>query len=50
MVNLEVEWRFRRPVAVKVDAENRIFVADSGRHRIQIYDKVKQFEEPSLNL
>ena len=50
MVNLEVEWRFRRPVTVKVDAENRIFVADSGRHRIQIYDKVKQFEEPSLNL
>ena len=30
-VNLEPEWRFRRPVAVNVDAHDRIFVLESAR-------------------
>ena len=49
-VNLEPEWRFRRPVAVKVDKQDRIFVLEAARHRIQVYDKVKDYEEHSLNL
>jgi len=49
-VNLEPEWRFRRPVAVNVDAAGRIFVLEATRHRIQVYNKVKDFEEASLNL
>jgi DNA-binding beta-propeller fold protein YncE len=49
-VNLEPEWRFRRPVAVNVDAEGRIFVLEAARHRIQVYNKVKEFEDAALNL
>lgn len=49
-VNLEEEWRFRRPVAVNVDAEDRIFVLEVNRGRIQIYNKERDFEEAPLNL
>ena len=35
-VDLEPEWRFRRPVAVKVDRDDRIFVLEAARHRMQI--------------
>jgi hypothetical protein len=49
-VNLEPEWRFRRPVAVNVDAAGRIFVLEATRHRLQVYTKVKDFEDASLNL
>ena len=49
-VNLEPEWRFRRPVAVRVDENDRIFVLEANRHRVQIYDKVKDYEEHPLNL
>ena len=49
-VNLEPEWRFRRPVAVQIDEQDRIFVLEAARHRIQIYDKVKDYEEHPLNL
>ena len=48
--NMEPEWRFRRPVAVNVDANDSIFVLETARHRLQIYDKVKDYEEHSLNL
>ena len=48
--NLEPEWRFRRPVAVNVDADDRIIVLESYRHRLQIYNKVRDYEEHSLNL
>ena len=44
-VNPELDWRFRRPVAVKVDANDTIFVAEIGQHRIQVYNKVKDFVE-----
>ena len=46
----EQEKWFLRPVAVNVDAEDRIFVLENGRHRFQIYNKVKDFEESRLNL
>lgn len=49
-VNLEPEWSFGRPVAVNVDAEDRIFVLESARGRIQIYNKEKDFEDAPLNL
>src|SRR5437867_2252072 len=49
-VDLEPEWRFRRPVAVNVDAAGRIFVLEATRHRLQVYNKVKDFEDASLNL
>jgi DNA-binding beta-propeller fold protein YncE len=49
-VNLEPEWRFRRPVAVNVDDQGRIFVLEATRHRFQVYIKEKDFEEHPLNL
>ena len=49
-VNLEPEWRFRRPVSVRVDENDRIFVLEANRHRVQVYDKVKEYEEHPLNL
>ena len=49
-VDLEPEWRFRRPVAVKIDQQDRIFVLEAARHRLQIYNKVKDYEEHPLNL
>ena len=49
-VNLEPEWRFRRPVSVRVDENDRIFVLEAARHRIQVYDKLKDYEEHPLNL
>ncbi len=48
--NMEPEWRFRRPVAVNLDAEDRLFVAEAVRHRIQIYTKEKNYAEAALNL
>ena len=48
--NMEPEWRFRRPVAVKVDENDRLFVLETARHRIQIYNKEKDYEEHPINL
>ena len=48
--NMEVEWRFNRPVAVNLDANDRIFVAESVRHRIQVYNKEKDYAEAAINL
>jgi DNA-binding beta-propeller fold protein YncE len=49
-VNLEPEWRFRRPVAINVDADDQIYVLESVRHRFQVYQKEKEYEEAALNL
>ena len=48
--NMEVEWRFRRPIAVNLDAQDRLFVAEAVRHRIQIYTKERNYAEAALNL
>ncbi len=48
--NMEPEWRFRRPVAVNVDEQDRIFVLESARHRLQVYNKEKDYEEHPINL
>ena len=37
---LEMEKRFREPIAVEVDEQNRIMVLDCRRDRIQVYKKV----------
>jgi DNA-binding beta-propeller fold protein YncE len=49
-VNLEPEWRFGRPVAVNVDDQDRIFVLESWRGRIQVYNKDKEYEDFPLSL
>jgi len=36
---IEREKLFWGPIAVSVDAEDRIFVVESARHRIQVYQK-----------
>jgi hypothetical protein len=38
--SLEPEKRFFHPVGIEVDSENRIIVAECGRHRLQVYRKV----------
>ena len=48
--NMEPEWRFRRPVAINVDEQDRIFVLESARHRLQVYNKEKDYEEHPINL
>ena len=48
--NMEVEWRFNRPIAVNVDADDRLFVAEAVRHRVQIYTKERNYAEAALNL
>ena len=40
MANLEPQKLFHGPVSVRVDALGRMYVADCGPHRIQIYQKV----------
>ena len=39
MAQLEPARRLRAPTSVKVDDERRLFVTDTGSHRIQIYKK-----------
>ena len=40
---LEREKLFRGPIGVEVDDQDRIFVVDSGRNRIQIYRKIPPY-------
>ena len=49
-VDLILESRFRRPVAVNVDDQGRIMVLETQRGRTQIYTKDKDFVDASLNL
>lgn len=47
----EPEWRFAMPRAVVFDAaQSRLLVLDTQRCRLQIYDKVKDYDVPQLNL
>ena len=48
--NMEVEWRFNRPIAVKLDSEDRLYIAEAVRHRIQIYTKERNYAEAAINL
>jgi sugar lactone lactonase YvrE len=46
----EEEKVFLRPIAVEIDDQDRIFVLENGRHRVQVYNKDKNFLEAQLNL
>ena len=47
----EPEWRFAMPRGLVFDvAGNRLLVLDTQRCRIQIYDKLKHYDVPQLNL
>ena len=48
--NMEVEWRFNRPIAVRLDAEDRLYVAEAVRHRLQVYTKERDYAEAAINL
>ena len=48
--DLTVERWFRRPVAVNVDGQGRIMVADCHRNRIQVYVKERDFVDAQFNL
>jgi sugar lactone lactonase YvrE len=49
--SLESEWRFAFPTGVTFDPKkNRLIVADSQRHRLQIYNKVQEYLEPQRAL
>ncbi len=49
-VDLTPEQRFKRPIAVNVDAEGRIMVLEAQRARIQIYVKERDFVDAAINL
>ena len=49
--NTEPEWTFAQPVAVEFDeANSRLVVLDTQRHRVQIYNKQFGYIVPQLNL
>ena len=48
---MEPEWWLAMPVGLAFDAEKgRLVVADSQRHRLQIYNKLKDYLEPQINV
>ncbi len=48
--DLSVERWFKRPVAVKVNADGRIIVLETTRNRIQVYAKERDFVDAQVNL
>ena len=46
MAQLEPQKRFKAPISTTVDADGRLYVADYGCHRIQIYQKEAYRLEP----
>jgi len=49
--SLEPEWRFVMPRGVAFDSKKgRLLVADTHRGRIQIYDKLSNYQDPQFNL
>ena len=49
--SLEPEWRFTLPRGVVFDArKGRLLVVDTQNHRIQIYNKLKDYQESQRNL
>ncbi len=39
MVALEPQKRLRAPASVRLDDEGRLYIADFGSHRVQVYAK-----------
>lgn len=49
--SLEPEWRLALPVGVEFDAaKSRLFITDTQRSRLQIYNKLNDYIEPQFNL
>ena len=49
--SLEPEIKFALPTGVKFDTKNnRLFVVDSQRWRIQIFNKLDEYAEPQFNI
>ena len=49
--SLEPEWRLVMPQALTFDAENnRLIISDTVRHRMQIYNKIKDYADPQLTI
>ena len=48
---LEPEWRFALPTGVTFDpGRSRLIVADTQRYRLQIYNKLTEYQEAQFNL
>ena len=48
---LEPQWRFALPTGIIFDAANsRLLVSERPRHRVQIYNKLKDYQEAPINL
>ena len=51
VASTEPEWTFAEPTGVEFDqANNRLLVVDTQRHRVQIYNKQSGYIVPQLNL
>ena len=49
--SLEPEWRFALPMAVEFDPiKSRLLVVDPQRWRIQIYNKLDNYDDPQFNI
>jgi DNA-binding beta-propeller fold protein YncE len=49
--SLEREWRFSFPTAVVFDAKHgRVIVSDTQRNRLQIYNKVKNYQQAARTI
>jgi DNA-binding beta-propeller fold protein YncE len=49
MTTLEPQKRFRAPTSVRLDGAGRLYVADQGSHRVQVYQKdALQLEEDQV--
>ena len=49
--SLEPEWRFALPMAVDFDpVKSRLLVVDPQRWRIQIYNKLDNYDDPQFNI
>lgn len=49
--SLEPEWRLKLPCSLTFDAaKSRLIIADTQRQRFQIYNKLKDYTEPQVNL
>jgi DNA-binding beta-propeller fold protein YncE len=49
--SLEPQWRFALPTGIVFDPSNsRFLVSERPRHRVQIYNKLKDYQEAPINL
>ena len=46
IINLDREKRLKYPTSVRVDNEGRLFITDTGRYRVQVYEKLCRVLEP----